>query len=400
MGGPTGRSTDPLSDLLAREGRSPSGTPRANSAPGAWTASPELEELLRDLAGKPWAHDFFAAVRRMEAAVGSAVGDARGVPGFGKSNYAHQDPVRFSQQPSLAFAPSTLAALERGVVGSPGGDQSTIGAPGQKPTRLYVNFMGLLGPNGPMPLHLTEFARQRERHFQDSTFARFLDVFNHRMVSLFYRAWAINSMPVSYDRRALGRPEEDRYGSYVASLIGLGTSSLLDRDDWPDEAKLHYSGRLAPQVKNAEGVRAIIRDDLGVECSVREFVGDWLELPTEYHCRLGAGRASCELGRTTIVGARVWECQSKIALRLGPMGLAQYEKLLPGATLDKRLRSILALYLGREMAWEARLVLRHTEVPRTLLGRQGRVGFTTWLGKLEPGRDPDDMASRGEGVGN
>jgi type VI secretion system protein ImpH len=367
-------------------------------APGAWTASPALEDLLRELSSKPWAYDFFAAVRRIEASVGASSQDGRGVPGFGKSNFAHQDPVRFCQQPSLAFAASTLAALERGVVGSPGGDQSTIGAPGQKPTRLFVNFMGLLGPNGPMPLHLTEFARDRERHHQDHTFARFLDLFNHRMVSMFYRAWAMNSMPASYDRRALGRPEEDRYGTYIASLIGMGSPASLNRDQWPDQSKLHYSGRLVPQVKNAEGLRSIIEDDLGVACEVREFVGDWLELPREYRCTLGGGQQSCELGRTTIVGARVWECQSKISLRLGAMSLTSYERLLPGEVLDRRLRSILNLYLGREVAWEARLVLRRLEVPRISLGKQGRIGYTTWLGKVEAGRDPDDMASRGEGV--
>ncbi len=395
MGGPSGRQTDSLNDLLGRSGPTPGAVSRA---PGAWTASPEMEDLLRELASKPWSFDFFAAVRRIEASVGTATSESRGVPGFGRSNYAHQDPVRFSQQPSLAFAPSTIDSLERGVVGSPGGDQSTIGAPGQKPTRLFVNFMGLLGPNGPMPLHLTEFARERQRHHHDHTLVRFLDIFNHRMVSLFYRAWAMNSMPASYDRRALGHAQEDRYGTYVASLIGMGSPTMLNRDGWPDIAKLHYSGRLVPQVKNAEGLRAIIQDDLGVSCEVREFVGDWLELPRDYRCTLGGGRQSCELGRTTIVGSRVWECQSKIALRLGPMSLSSYERLLPGEALDERLRSILRLYLGREMAWEARLVLRRAEVPRLSLGRQGRLGYTTWLGNVEAGRDPDDMSSRGEGV--
>ena len=130
----------------------------------------DLIDLFRSLANEPYRFDFFQALRRLECLSTQS-------PRLGESASPQEDPIRLGQEPSLAFAPSTLSALQSGKDG--------------RPPRLLVHFMGLLGPNGPLPLHLTEFARDRLRNSDDPTFARFLDVFHHRMLSLFYRAWAV-----------------------------------------------------------------------------------------------------------------------------------------------------------------------------------------------------------------
>src|SRR5262249_37677170 len=151
--------------------------------------------------------------------------------------------------------------------------------------RLFVSFLGLLGPNGPMPLHLSEFARDRERNHADPTMARFLDVFNHRVISLFYRAWACNQKTVSLDR---GR--DDRFASFIASLFGMGMDTMLGRDRVEDHAKRFYSGRLVSQTRNAEGLQAIIGDYFGVPTQLIEFCGQWMPLPEDCRCRLGSSR--------------------------------------------------------------------------------------------------------------
>lgn len=333
----------------------------------------QLRELLEKLSAEPWAYDFFAATRRLEVLAGKT----QGAPGVGRSLRASEDPVRFAQEPSLAFAPSTISGVRRSASGAP---------------RVFVQFMGLLGPQGPMPTHLTEYARSRERHHGDATLARFFDLFNHRMVSLFYRAWAMNRPTVSLDRSASGG--EDRFAHYAGSLMGIGQGSSRGRDALPDSAKTFFVGRYAQTVRNAEGLKAMVEAYFGVPCEVTEFVGRWIELPASDLCRLGVRPETGQLGRTAVVGSWAWDCQSTFELRLGPMGLSAYERLLPGGRSHARLRAMVDQYVGLEMDGVARLVLREAEVPVTQLGRSGRVGFTTWLSRGKLGRDADDVTLR------
>lgn len=330
-------------------------------------AAVEGDPVLRAMKEEPYVFDFYRAVRYLECA-------NRDRPRVGYSERVGDDPVRFCQLVSLAFAPSTLAAFEA--------------REGRAP-RLFVHFMGMLGPNGPMPLHLTEFIRDRERNAGDATLARFMDVFNHRMVCLFYRAWAAGHQAVSFDR-----PEDDRFAAYVGSLIGLGLPSLWKRDALADVAKLHYSGRLGSQTKNAEGLRAILADYFGVPVEVEEFVGQWLELPKEAACRLGETEETGALGRTCIVGSRVWDCQQRFRIRMGPMGLAAYERLLPGGKSLERLVAWVKNYVGEEFAWDVRLVLEAREVPRVRLGKEGKLGWTTWVRSKPVEEDRDDLVLR------
>ena len=190
----------------------------------------------------------------------------------------------------LAFPASTLSAYQGA-------------APGM-PARMDINFMGLFGPHGPLPLHLTEYARERLLHHKDPSFSRFLDIFHHRMVSLFYRAWATNQQAVSYDR-----PEEDRYGDYVGSFVGVGTESYGQRDAVPDSAKLHYAGRLSCPTRHAEGLEAIIGEFFDVKAKIQQLVGHWVNLPADSQCQLGRTPWTATLGRTAVLGGRIWDSQ-------------------------------------------------------------------------------------------
>jgi type VI secretion system protein ImpH len=159
------------------------------------------------------------------------------------------------------------------------------------PPRFLVRFFGLFGTNGAMPLHLTEYVRDRIHNHHDTTLARFADLFHHRMLCLFYRAWANAEPTVSFDR-----PETDKFAGYVASLAGLGQHSLLNRDAMPDLAKLHYIGYLAAQTKSATGLAAILSDYFQLKVSIAEFVGEWLEIDDNDITRLGETPRTGELG--------------------------------------------------------------------------------------------------------
>jgi len=325
------------------------------------TATPAVE-WYRALEQEPYKFGFFQAIRRLECL-------HEDKPRIGESPRSANEPVRLAQEPSLAFAPSTLAAFESGKQG--------------RPPRLVQRFMGLLGPNGPLPLHLTEYARQRLIHFHDPTLSRFLDVFHHRLLTLFYRAWASAQPAVSFDR-----PQQDRFALYVGALFGLGLSPLLRRDAFPDRAKLFYAGHLACQTRHPEGLLAIIHEFFAVPARIEEFVGRWIEVPPDCRSQLGTGR---QLGVNVTIGSKVWDCQQTFRIVLGPMDLADYVRLLPGGDRLEQLVAIVRSYLGDELAWEVKLVLKQEEIPRMALGRQGQIGWTAWVASRPLEKDADDM---------
>jgi len=297
--------------------------------------------------------NFFQAARRVECLFTDK-------PRVGYARRSADEPIHFGQEPSMGFASSTLERFERSAKG---------GRP-----RLLVNFLGLLGPQSPMPLHVTEYVHGRELNHDDPTLARFFDIFNHRMISLFYRAWACNRQTVSHDR-----PLEDRFSAYIGSLVGIGHDALRDRDKVPDAAKLHFAGHLGCQTRNAEGLRAILEDYFGIRTTIEEFVGQWIPLPDVYRCKLGRSPDTATIGLNAVVGSQVYDCQQKFRILLGPMGLQQYERMLPDGESFAGLRDWVRNYVGDELRYEVQLILRADEVPEVRLGESGRLGWTTWL---------------------
>ncbi len=321
--------------------------------------------LLRELESAPWRHDFYRTLREIECAYPQH-------PRIGYARRPQDEPVRFGQDPSMNFAPSVFSALRPGKSGAP--------------PRLIQQFFGLFGPNGPLPLHLTEFARRRIIHHRDGSFVRFADLLHHRLLTLFYRAWAQAQPTVSFDR-----PQSDRFASYVGSFVGMGTPSLQQRDAAGDHVRFYFSGILSRSVHNAEGLRTILSGYFGLPVKIVEFVGHWLRLPADDLTRIGTRTAGCMLGQGTVLGSRVWDRQHRIRLSFGPLSAAQFEALLPGAGMLKRLVALMRHYLCFELDWDLQLVLDRAQVPKARLGGSTRLGWSSWIGSQTRTRDADEL---------
>lgn len=336
------------------------------------SADPQTEEArdsippASDFALKPEPHgiDFFWALRQIQA-------HATDKPKIGESFHPSEDPICINQPPDLRFASSSLTSYQPAAEGKPG--------------RLEISFMGLFGPNGAMPLHITEYARDRLRE-GDRTLVTFANFFQHRLFTLFFRSWAVHQKAVDFDR-----PDAQRFRKYLGSLIGIGMPSMQDRDAIEDTAKVYFSGRLAPHNRNAEGLAAILSEYFGIRATIESFAGRWLRLPEADSCRLGASQATGLLGQTVIVGSRVWECQTKFRVRFGPMRLEDLYRLLPQTDSYKRLKTWVRNYVGDEFEWDAQMVLLASEVPTTQLGGGGFLGWTTWLTTAKPDQDVEDV---------
>jgi len=319
---------------------------------------------MEELRAHPERFDFFQALRLIECLHPE-------LPRLGKGKLASDDPIRLGQEPEMDFAPATLTSCKTGRSGI---------------DRLTVRFLGLFGPNGPLPLHLTEYARQRLHHHGDSTLTAFADVFHHRMLCLFYRAWAISQPAVVRDR-----PDGERDGFYVGSFIGLAEQSMRHRDALNDQAKFHYSGLFAAQARHPEGLAGILGDYFGYAVTIEEYVAEWMPIAVADQSRLGLSLRVAALGQSTIVGGWVCGCQHKFRVVLGPLALDQYRGMLPGGGELAELVALVRTYAGDELAWDVNLGLTGWAIPSTSLDGHSQLGWTTWLGDRRGPIDAYDL---------
>ena len=330
-------------------------------ATGKRAGSDDLTHYAQLLA-HPQSYHLFQALRVIEAHHADR-------PRLGQSRRSAQDPVRLGQEAELAFPTSTIASF--------GPDKQGI-------TRLTNRTFGLFGPQGPLPLHLTEYARNRRRNERDTAFVAFADMFTHRLMSLFYRVWSAGQPAASFDR-----PDQDTFERRVAALSGYSAQSLSNRDDMPDMAKRHFAGHLASGTKTAEGLVSMLSAFFSAPVHLQQFVGAWLDLEPDDRWQLGGGT----LGRSTSIGSRVWSRASKFRILVGPVSLADYKRLLPGQGSLERLESIVRNHVGDALDWDVNLILRAADVPRVALGGvNSALGQTTWVGvRRDAGHDANDL---------
>jgi type VI secretion system protein ImpH len=304
---------------------------------------------LTQLQEQPHRFTLFAALRLIERAYAQQ-------PRLGESRKASDDVVRLGQAPHLSFAPSDVASAAANEEGE---------------FALEQYGFGLFGPNGALPLHMTELAYERRRQKEDGTIADFLNSFQHRLISLFYRAWADSEPAVSHDR-----PADDRFRIYVGALMGLAPQSAHDADSVSDFAKLNRVGRFAPATRSADGLESILTDYFGIPVEVRQYSGAWLDIPPELRSRLGQQR----LGMESTLGGSTWQCQHKFEIVLGPLGRGRFSNFLPGAAGLTELNALVRLYTNDEWAWQVRLLLQDADIPGIHLGMGNQLGWTSWLG--------------------
>jgi type VI secretion system protein ImpH len=318
---------------------------------------------------EPHRFGFFQAVHLLERF-------APGRPGVGHDGPPAAEAVRFGTEPSLAFPASEILDLEE--------------RDDDRPARMVVRHMGLTGPMGTLPRHYTALVIERLRQ-RDRTLADFLDLFNHRLISLFFRAWA------KYRPHLRITPDgRDALSVYLFSFFGLGTTGLRGRLAVDDRALLFYAGLLAQQPRSAVGLAALLADyfdDLRVH--IEQFVGQWLELDPEGLTSLRPFGGNNRLGVDAIIGSRVWHTQSRFRVRLGPMTYPRFCAFLPPGKASREALALTRFFVGLALDFEFRLVLRADEVPPCQLGSTGplatRLGWSTWLVSRPAHADADDV---------
>jgi len=292
----------------------------------------------------------------------------------GGDNALDDEVVRFRSDLSLSFARSDLQRFEPGVDG--------------EPPRVTVNFMGVATPAsyGSLPQRYTEEIRALVRE-KNTALRDFLDLFNHRLVSLFYRARALH-LPALQIERSSDNPFERA----LAAVIGIATTGLARRTSLPDRALIARAGLLARRPVPAIALEALLESTFELPVDVLQFQPRRYAMTEDDENRLG--RANCRLGEDLFLGREVTLADARIRLRAGPLDRERFEGLLPDALEHKQFVDLVRLATGDGLDFDLQLVLRAAEVPGTRMGSDGvaigRLGWSSWLEHDARERPADD----------
>jgi type VI secretion system protein ImpH len=316
-------------------------------------------------------YEFFQAVRLLTLAY-------RDRSPVGGDADPDREVARFLGDVSLAFPFADVPTVEEGKDGGP--------------ARMTVAFFGVATPAswGSLPTCYTELILERAK-VKDHALRDFLDLFNHRLISLFYRAWEKHQFPVLYER---SDPRAGSLAEHVLfAMIGLNTRGLRGRLPIHDLALLPWAGMLSRRPASASQLEDFVREIFDVEASVISFVPAWYVRDDEELAPLGTGRA--RLGRDTFLGRSVLVAQFRFALRLGPLPIARYRAFLPDGESFRVLRDLVRLAAGPEYDLELRLVARKEDVrglrlkgPRT---PGEHLGWTSWIATRPLSDEPEDV---------
>ncbi len=324
--------------------------------------------LNQELFDEPYKFEFFQAVRLLER----IFPERRTVGG---EALPFEEIVRFRTRVTLAFPASEIHEIK---------DSFDELSERQK-TEMFVNFMGMVGASGVLPTHYTEIVAERIR-YKDTAMWAFLDIFTHRAVSLFFRAWQKYRFPVQYERG------NDDFTKFLFDFAGLGTNGLRGRMSLADESLLPYAGLISQHPHSGNALENILSDYFSTTAKIQQFFGQWLELSEESITKLGS--ANSRLGADAIVGTRIWDQQSKFRVRLGALTFQQFQSFLPNGTAHKSLKSIVKFVVGLELDFDVQLILQAKQVPGTILTtramRRPMLGWTSFL-KSKPFKNDNEQ---------
>jgi type VI secretion system protein ImpH len=324
--------------------------------------------LDQEITEEAYRFEFFQAVRLLE----KLYPERKSV---GADALPHEEILRFRSRVTLDFPGSEVHEI-REVTAADG--ESTV-------REMIVNFMGLVGPSGVLPVRYTELVQDRIRH-RDTALWEFLDLFGHRAVSLFYRAWRKYRFPVAYERG------QDEFTSYLFDISGLGTAGIRGRLGVDDESLLPYSGLISQKPHSNNAVENVVGDYFGVNAKIVQFFGQWLQLGPGDVTKVA--KQNSVLGRSALLGSRVWDQQSKFRLRLEGLTFGQFQGFLPNGSAHKPLKSVVRFMAGIEFDMDVQLQLKKKQVPSLVLTtravRKPMLGWTTWL-KTNPFQKDDEQ---------
>ena len=261
----------------------------------------------------------------------------------------------------MVFAPREIADIQMR-------DDARLGV------RLYG--LGMLGPNGAMPLQFSDFVRERAEARQDNTLADFLDIFHHRYLSQLYRAWAVGQSAAGLDRAG-----DERFSDYIQALGKVPASHA-----WPLPAhsRMSAAAHLVREARNPEGLASTLSRFFETQVTIEEYLPRWIDIDPADYTQLGQAGMAGTLGEGAFAGEKVLDCQHNFRIVIGPLSLDGYLSFMPGGENLPKLIEWVRAFVGFEYCWEVQIMVSANAVPPARMGGEQRLGWSTWLGQADP----------------
>jgi type VI secretion system protein ImpH len=358
----------------------------SESAP---VAQRETDGIESDLVERAPAFSFFQAVRLLER---------RYLPASrpGEGGRLDEERIRFRSHVSFVHPTTEIVRIERDARDS------------SPSATVVATFLGVAGPLGvgTLPSPYAELILSRLNQERDSRLLDFLDLFNHRLLAFFYRAWAARRPYVLFEQgraraakdgsRSLSKSaaSADRFTRALSHVVGLGGLDGWDKLGFPDEVCFYYAGLLARRSRSAAALQALLASYFGVAVEVIPFVGRWYAIEPSERTRLGEAANAC-LGESSVLGDSAWDASAGLRLRIGPLDEPKFRTFLPLGGAARALGSICKFVLSGELDVEVQLVLAGDQLPRWRLGGEAEesralLGWSTWLPGETGAEDRDD----------
>lgn len=350
---------------------------------------------------QPYQFDFFQAMRLLEK---MAQEDPETYPNWkpiGQDGPPHRELVQLKVLCARTFPPSEVASIVRRRP-----DAEDAPPEGEPPFTMTTTFMGVFGAQGVMPLHYTQTILDRVRR-KDFALRDFIDLFHHRILSFFYRAWEKYRFPIAFERarrNSLKPKQLDLFTETLYALVGMGTSGIRERLLIDDETFLYYAGHFAHRPRSALGLQQILEDYFSFDVVVQQYTGHWLYIDPADQSRLpdsaGMLGGNNRLGEETVIGHRMWNCETRFRLRIGPVDYRQYQRLMPSGDQLGEVAQLTRTYVGNSLDFDIQLVLKNSEVPQCILGSEEDpclLGYNMWLRVGEFVNDVEDAVFQHSG---
>lgn len=317
--------------------------------------SPSLIDILHE---KPYEFEYYQALRILEQT------DLLKTP-LGEGYILSHENIELKSRVFLDWPPSDLYKL-------------ITPTEGNSKYKLLVNFFGIAGAPGPLPLPYTETIMERNKS-KDRAFEDFLNIFNHRLLSLLYRIHKKYWIGLDYKL-----PEKTKVAETLFSFIGLRTEVLQNKLIVPDRALLYYAGLLWHKPRSLKGCETILKHYFKTKITIKPFNGKWRLLDPSQYTKIGPTGNMNTLGETAALGSKVWDPQGYIEVQLGPLAYLEFYGFLKPNGPYKILVEFLSFYLPFNTEFKIRLSLKAQEIKKTHLGKTSLLGWNTWIGRIQP----------------
>ncbi|HCI49160.1 MAG: hypothetical protein A2977_03530 [Alphaproteobacteria bacterium RIFCSPLOWO2_01_FULL_45_8] len=289
---------------------------------------------------------------------------------LGEGHHPHTESIRIKTHLEFGFQTTDVVGVEE--IESP------------QPI-IKTNFLNLAGIQGPLPTPYTQMVMDRDRQ-KDTALHSFLDIFNHRLISLLHR------IRKKYWVGVAANPPEDTFmGRMLRSILGLGVVNKKDRRlQVLNRSLLFYTGLIWQQRRSVVALEKLLRNYFNVPVKIDQFQGAWVKVPLDQQTKIGDDGQFNRLGETAILGDRFWEQQQSIKIHVGPLGIKGYINFLKPGKAYSALKILVAFFCGEDQDFHLNLILKKEEVPLVKLGQGIALHWTSWLNRKSTEWTKDD----------